>query len=144
MVREFYADRDYDASGSIVFTRRPQPLDPDKVAAKVLRACVDGKVRTVDSQDIAIDFDSVCIHSDTPGALALVRATRALDGPASMSLRPASPDPEPRALAAHTNIQGENHVVTEIPSPLPGTFYRRPSPARRRSSSPARRSRRAT
>ena len=47
----------------------------------MLRACVDGKVRTVDGQDIAIDFDSVCIHSDTPGALALVRATRAaLDG----------------------------------------------------------------
>ena len=43
VVREFYADRDYDASGSIVFTRRPQPLDPDKVAAKVLRACVDGR-----------------------------------------------------------------------------------------------------
>ena len=26
---------------------------------------------------MAIGFDSVCIHSDTPGALALVQATRA-------------------------------------------------------------------
>lgn len=77
VVCEFYADRDYDHSGSIVFTRRVGALDPDQVAAKVLRACREGVVRTVDGQDIPIRFDSVCIHSDTPGALALVQATRA-------------------------------------------------------------------
>ncbi|AGI22337.1 hypothetical protein H681_02275 [Pseudomonas sp. ATCC 13867] len=76
-VREFYADRDYDNSGSIVFTRRVRALDPREVAAKVLRACREGRVRTVEGNDIEIDFDSVCIHSDTPGALALVQATRA-------------------------------------------------------------------
>ncbi|WP_323122092.1 5-oxoprolinase subunit PxpA [Burkholderia alba] len=77
VVREFYADRDYDSSGSIVFTRRVGRLDPAQVAAKVLRACTEGRVATVDGADIAIDFDSVCIHSDTPGALQLVEATRA-------------------------------------------------------------------
>lgn len=76
VIREFYADRDYDASGAIVFTRYTKALDPGQVAAKVLRACTDGRVRTVEGQDIAIDFDSVCIHSDTPGALALVQTTR--------------------------------------------------------------------
>lgn len=76
VVREFYADRDYDNSGSIVFTRRVGALEPAAVAAKVLRACTEGLVRTVEGEDIAIDFDSVCIHSDTPGALALVQATR--------------------------------------------------------------------
>ena len=77
VVREFYADRDYDRSGSIVFTRRVGRLDPAQVAAKVLRACVEGRVATVDGEDIDIDFDSVCIHSDTPGALKLVEVTRA-------------------------------------------------------------------
>ncbi len=77
VIREFYADRDYDLSGSIVFTRRVGALDPAAVAAKVLRACTDGLVRTVEGEDLAIDFDSVCIHSDTPGALAIVKATRA-------------------------------------------------------------------
>lgn len=76
VVREFYADRDYDRSGSIVFTRRVGPLDPHAVAAKVLRACQDGTVQTVDGQSIPIEFDSVCIHSDTPGALALIQTTR--------------------------------------------------------------------
>ncbi|CAM2162687.1 5-oxoprolinase subunit A 2 [Paraburkholderia sacchari] len=76
VVREFYADRDYDRSGSIVFIRRIGRLDPEQVAEKVLRACVEGKVRTVDGDHIDIEFDSVCIHSDTPGALELVQKTR--------------------------------------------------------------------
>jgi UPF0271 protein len=76
VVREFYADRDYDSTGSIVFTRRVGALDPAAVATKVLRACQHGTVQTVDGQTIAIEFDSVCIHSDTPGALALIQAAR--------------------------------------------------------------------
>lgn len=75
-VREFYADRDYDNSGSIVFTRQVNALDPQQVADKVLRACEEGCVRTVEGNDIAIAFDSVCIHSDTPGALSLIESTR--------------------------------------------------------------------
>lgn len=78
VVCEFYADRDYDNSGSIVFTRRVGALDANDVANKVLRACQDGKVRTVEGSDIDISFDSVCIHSDTPGALALVKTTQDL------------------------------------------------------------------
>ncbi|AZC20149.1 MULTISPECIES: 5-oxoprolinase subunit PxpA [Pseudomonas] len=77
VIREFYADRDYDLSGSIVFTRRVRVLDPHEVAAKVLRACQQGLVRTVEGEDLAIEFDSICLHSDTPGALDLVEATRA-------------------------------------------------------------------
>lgn len=76
VVREFYADRDYDMTGSIVFTRRVSRLDPRAVADKVVRACVEGKVRTIEGGDVAIGFDSICIHSDTPGALELVQATR--------------------------------------------------------------------
>jgi UPF0271 protein len=80
VIREFYADREYDLSGSIVFTRNVRVYDPTQVAARVLRACQEGVVRTVEGEDLAIEFDSICLHSDTPGALALVEATRkALD-----------------------------------------------------------------
>ena len=77
VVREFYADRDYDRSGSIVFTRRVDRLDPQAVAQKVLQACLQGVVDTVEGEQIEVEFDSVCIHSDTPGVLQLVQATRA-------------------------------------------------------------------
>ncbi|MCT4655136.1 MAG: 5-oxoprolinase subunit PxpA [Cohaesibacter sp.] len=76
VVREFYADRDYDQSGSIVFKRKVQQLDPHEVAQKCVRACKEGKVRTVSGEDIDIEFESVCFHSDTPGALDIGRAVR--------------------------------------------------------------------
>ncbi|WP_122322102.1 5-oxoprolinase subunit PxpA [Pseudomonas amygdali] len=80
VIREFYADRDYDLSGSIVFTRNVRAHDPAEVAARVVRACQQGLVLTVEGEDLSIEFDSICLHSDTPGALALAEATRkALD-----------------------------------------------------------------
>jgi UPF0271 protein len=76
VIREFYADREYDLTGSIVFTRHVRGYDSGQVAARVLRACTEGVVRTVEGEDLEIEFDSICLHSDTPGALALVEATR--------------------------------------------------------------------
>lgn len=76
VVREFYADRDYDRSGSIVFARKMRILEPAEVAEKCVRACTEGKVATVDGEDISIDFESICFHSDTPGALAIGTAIR--------------------------------------------------------------------
>lgn len=76
VVREFYADRDYDRSGSIVFKRKVIAPDPQEVADRVMRACLDGRVRTVEGDDIEIAFESVCFHSDTPGSLKIARALR--------------------------------------------------------------------
>ena len=76
VAREFYADRDYDESGSIVFTRDVGRPNPDAIAEKVLRACREGRVRTVSGVDIDIGFESICFHSDTLGALQIARKMR--------------------------------------------------------------------
>lgn len=76
VAREFYADRDYDDSGSIVFTRDVGRPDPSAIARKVLRACVEGKVKTVTGKDIDVPFETICFHSDTLGALEIVRTMR--------------------------------------------------------------------
>ncbi|TDR31848.1 5-oxoprolinase subunit PxpA [Hydromonas duriensis] len=76
VIREFYADRDYDDSGSIVFTRRVGSLSSKNVADKVMQACLEGTVNTVQGNTISIEFESICIHSDTEGALALMQDTR--------------------------------------------------------------------
>lgn len=76
VIREFYADRHYGADGQIVFTRDVGALDADAVAAKVLQACRQGTVETVDGQIIPIEFESICIHSDTRGAYELMRTSR--------------------------------------------------------------------
>ncbi len=43
---------------------------------QVLQACRQGTVETVDGQTIPIEFESVCIHSDTRGAYELMRTSR--------------------------------------------------------------------
>ncbi|WP_367103171.1 5-oxoprolinase subunit PxpA [uncultured Psychrobacter sp.] len=76
-VHEFYADRDYDDEGNLVFVRKVKRLDPELVAQKVLRACQYNEVESISGQILTVKFDSVCIHSDTPGALSLIKAVRA-------------------------------------------------------------------
>ena len=76
VVREFYADRDYDESGSIVFTRDAGRPDPEAIARKVVRACTDGRVTAVSGRDVEVPFESICFHSDTLGALDIVRHMR--------------------------------------------------------------------
>ena len=74
VIREFYADRDYDDSGSLVFTRGMGRLDPQKITDKVVTACLEGRVKTVTDNWSDIEFESICIHSDTPGVVELLEA----------------------------------------------------------------------
>jgi len=76
VIREFYADRDYAADGSLVFIRKATRPDPEELAQKCLRACLEGKVETVEGVDIDVEFESICFHSDTPGAVQIGRAIR--------------------------------------------------------------------
>lgn len=76
IVREFYADRHYDEMGDLVFIRDIPPMNSLDVAEKVLTACSKGQVKTVEGKWISISFDSICIHSDTPNALELIKETR--------------------------------------------------------------------
>ncbi len=72
---EFFADRNYNDEGQIVFTRKvTEELDPEEVGARVVRAIAEGKVTTESGKDIDIPSDSVCVHSDTPGAARLAEA----------------------------------------------------------------------
>ncbi|SEO18741.1 UPF0271 protein [Salinihabitans flavidus] len=76
VVRELFADRDYDESGHIVFARKVARPDPQAIAAKCLRACKEGIVETVQGTEIEMEFESICFHSDTPGALEIGKAIR--------------------------------------------------------------------
>ncbi|MEB8386570.1 5-oxoprolinase subunit PxpA [Rhodobacteraceae bacterium KMM 6894] len=76
VVREFYSDRDYGDDGMIVFTRKPAAMDPDTIAQKCLRACLDGQVETASGKVIDVAFESICVHSDTPGAVQILSAIR--------------------------------------------------------------------
>jgi UPF0271 protein len=71
VVREGFADRGYDPQGQLLPREAPGALvtDADSVARQALRLAQSGS------------FDTLCLHSDTPGAVTLARAARrALSG----------------------------------------------------------------
>ena len=75
VVAEFYADREYNDDGQIVFTRSvAEELDPGEVGDRVVRAVTEGKVKTESGRDIDVASDSVCVHGDTPSAVKLAEA----------------------------------------------------------------------
>lgn len=71
---EFYADLDYDDDGRQIITKEHEPVSPDAAAAKVLRAIVEGKTKSLSGKDVAVVAQTVCVHSDTPGAVEVARA----------------------------------------------------------------------
>jgi UPF0271 protein len=75
-VYELYADLGYDSQGNLVITRQHEAHTPADVAARVVRMVQEGRVKTVDGSEVAIEGNSVCVHSDTPGALEIVQAVR--------------------------------------------------------------------
>ena len=90
VVRELFADRDYDNTGSIVFKRQVSRPDPAAIAAKCVKACKTGMVMTVEGDEIEIGFESICFHSDTPGALEVGKAIKAALMEAGITIASAS------------------------------------------------------
>jgi 5-oxoprolinase (ATP-hydrolysing) subunit A len=89
VVAEFYADREYNDDGQIVFTRSvAEELDPEEVGDRVVRAVTEKKVKTESGRDIDVVSDSVCVHGDTPGAVRLAEAIARKLGENDIEIRP--------------------------------------------------------
>jgi UPF0271 protein len=76
-IAEFYADLDYGDDGALIITREHDAKDPAVAAAKCLRAIAEGKVASVGGRDIRVGAETICVHSDTPNAVAIAAAVRA-------------------------------------------------------------------
>jgi UPF0271 protein len=89
VVAEFYADREYNDEGQIVFTRSvAEELDPEEVGDRVVRAVTEKKVKTESGKDIDVASDSVCVHGDTPGAVRLAEVIARKLGENDIEIRP--------------------------------------------------------
>ena len=79
---EGFADRPYNADGTLVSRKLPGSLitDPQKAADQAVRMALESKVKTIDGVDVDISVQTICCHGDTPGAQRIVKAVReALD-----------------------------------------------------------------
>lgn len=75
-VAELYVDLNYGGDGQLIILRQPQPTDPRKAAERVRRVLSDGVVEAIDGTLLNIEFQSICVHSDTPNATEVARAVR--------------------------------------------------------------------
>jgi UPF0271 protein len=75
---EVFADRGYRHDGTLVPRGGTGAIvdDPDVVAERVVRMVTAGTVLAVDGTEISVVADSICVHSDTPGAVSLARRVR--------------------------------------------------------------------
>ena len=75
IMAEAFADRTYEADGSLRNRKYDDALitKPEK-AAKQTEMMVSGKIIAVDGSEVAINAQTLCIHSDTPNAVAIAKA----------------------------------------------------------------------
>jgi 5-oxoprolinase (ATP-hydrolysing) subunit A len=76
---EGFADRAYEADGSLVSRTKPGAVvsDGDQVVKRAIRLVRDRVVTAVDGSDLSLRVDTICVHGDTDGADVLAARLRA-------------------------------------------------------------------
>ena len=77
-VTEAFADRGYTAQATLVPRSQPGALldDPAIVAQRMVDMLITGRMRSVDGVEIVVSARSICVHGDSPGAVAMAVAVR--------------------------------------------------------------------
>jgi UPF0271 protein len=77
-VTEAFADRGYTAQATLVPRSQPGALldDPAMVAQRMVDMLITGRMRSVDGVEIVVSARSICVHGDSPGAVAMAVAVR--------------------------------------------------------------------
>ena len=82
-VAEFFADRPYYKNGQVKmfnWTIEEAGGDPGTLGERVTRLIIQGEISSFEGGTIAMTAETVCVHSDTPGAPEILKAVRdALD-----------------------------------------------------------------
>src|SRR5256885_16443905 len=85
---EAFADRAYRADGSLLSRSEAHAVltDPDEVAHQVRSLVTAGEVASNDGSRVAIAFETLCLHGDTPGSASLAARVRQEPSPLAGSV----------------------------------------------------------
>lgn len=77
-VPEAFADRAYTPEGTLVSRREPGAVlhDAEQVAARCVTMATEQQVVAVDGTGVQVAARSLCVHGDSPGAVAMATAVR--------------------------------------------------------------------
>lgn len=78
VVAEAFADRAYTPSGALVSRREAGAVLHDEalIAQRMLTLVREGVIEAVDGSMVRVEADSICVHGDSPGAVAIARKIR--------------------------------------------------------------------
>ena len=87
---EAFLDRGYRPDGTLVPRDEPGALleDPAAVARRAVLLALAGFVTANDGQRVGVRAASLCVHGDSPGAVAMARAVRAALDERDVEVRP--------------------------------------------------------
>lgn len=93
---EAFADRRYEPDGTLRSRKFPDGLiaDPEEAAQQALRIVERGTVIARDGSEIAVDAQTICVHSDSPGAVAIGSAVMWTLRNFGVAIRAFSPAPQ--------------------------------------------------
>lgn len=89
-VGEAFADRGYAADGTLVPRGEPGALlhDPAAIAERVVGFARTGTIAAVDGEPVRVSAETVCVHGDSPDAVAIARAARLALEASGVAVRP--------------------------------------------------------
>jgi UPF0271 protein len=92
VAREIFADRTYDDNGQLTSRKKPGAVIHDAAfaAKRVLQILQDRALTTVNGKRLPVEIDTICVHGDTPTAVAMAREVRASLESAGVTLKPFS------------------------------------------------------
>jgi len=89
IAREGFIDRAYEPDGTLRSRTYADALvtDPERAAAQAVSFTRDGGVLARDGTFLDLPVETLCVHGDTPGAPAILRAARAALVSAGIGIR---------------------------------------------------------
>jgi UPF0271 protein len=89
-VEEVYADRVYNPDGTLQARKIPGSVihDPEKAARQALTIVREGYVIAHDGTRVSVKPETLCVHGDTPGAIAILEKIKEDLQKASISVSP--------------------------------------------------------
>ena len=90
VARECFADRAVTPGGALVPRSAPGAVihDQEQVVERSLKLATEGRVVAADGTEIEFRADSICLHGDTAGAVALAAAVRKELEAAGVEIKP--------------------------------------------------------
>lgn len=78
VVAEAFADRAYTPDGQLVSRREAGAVlhDAEKIAQRMVQLARDGTLEAIDGSVISINAQSICVHGDSLGAVAIAQQIR--------------------------------------------------------------------